>query len=192
MISFYLIFVSSLAAFAFTGIYAFISFALFLLFALISSFARRLFSPAASVIWLTVLASFVWFIYDLLGLTACIICALCIVSGGFFGVDGVRRSGDILFAVGIAFIILSLFFKGDRNISAAEYFIPVSAFSGISSAAVSGKKPLAVLISCIIGGITGAAVYFGGGLFDEIYLYAVLFTVGATHTAFVISGFKKA
>lgn len=192
MISFYLIFTASLFAFAFTGKYAVVSFILYAVFAAVASVFKKLSAKPLGYVWIIVFAYFSWFIYDLLGLKAAIFSVLCVVAAGFFGKEGVKRNGDIMFAIGIFLVIISIFYKGDRNIAAKEYFLPLSALSGISCVNISGKKSAAVLVSTFIGGLVGGAVYYGGGVFDEVYLYAVLFTVGATHAAFVISAFKNA
>ncbi len=192
MISFYLALAASLSMSVFAGMYAYIAFALFFIFAIAASFVKRLVFPAAACVWLLVAAFYVWFLYDLLGLTTCILGTLAVVIGGLLGMDGVRRRGDIMFAIGIIFVILSILFKGNINFTAKAYFLPIAAFSGVSCSAVAGKKFIAVIISCVLGFIAGAMAYRGGGLFGEIYIYAVLYAVGATQVSFVISGFKNA
>lgn len=192
MISFYIVFVSSLFAFIFTGKFAVISFVLFAVFASVSSVAKKLSYKGLSYFWIIVFAFYVWFMYDLLGLKGAIFATLCLIAGGLFGKEGVKRSGDIMFALGIILVVISMLFKGEKNVTAKEYFLPLSALSGISCVSVSGKPPKTVLVSTALGGLAGGIVYYGGGVFDEVYMYAALFAVGASHAAFVISGFVKA
>lgn len=189
---FYLALVSSLSVFAVEEKWFLVSFGLFLVFALAYSFVKRQFFPAASLIFLLAFPGLVWFSYILLDTVSVVMFVISAVAGGAFGRAGVRRCGDIIFILGLIFVALAFIFGGEKSKEVELFILPIFAFCGVASGAVAGKKPFATLLSCVIGGLAGLAVRFGGGVFDEIYLYGALFSLGAGYSAFVISGFRSA